>query len=222
MSFFERLVGSRKQRSPPQDDWEAKLVWLPVGHASNPFQEEVLDCRPVALTFLSTTSDKSVAELFSRLRSSSGSEHRGRIPESPVVADCDLRFPYDGHHNEGPLFVAREMEDKWDFYAYDSRLYVCRSWTGHLTHVAELQYSQDAVIVRRVHCEPNTVFGERAFAVAQLRFLITTHMGRSVIPFPVLPDMPRRAARAIALMGFSAYGRRAQFASYIQAAGSAG
>jgi hypothetical protein len=108
------------------------------------------------------------------------------------------------------------MEDKWDFYAYERRLYVRRSWTGQLTHVAELDYTPDAVVIRRVHCETNTIYGNREFGVAQLHFLITTHMGRTLIPFPIPPDFSRTDVKNIALMGFNAYGRRSQFAAPLQ------
>ena len=209
--FFKR----KKEPALEQDDWEAKLVWLPVGHSDNPFQEEILDCRAAALSFYSTTEDINVAESFNQLRRSNGSEARGLLPEQAIVADCELHFPFNGQHDDGPVFVAREMEDKWDFYTYDNRLYVRRSWTGQLTHVAELEYSPDAVIVRRIHCEPNTVYNEEEFAIAQLHFLITTHMGRTLIPFPILPDFPRTAAKSIALMAFTMYGRRSQFGHYI-------
>jgi hypothetical protein len=213
--MFDRFFKRKKEPTPQQDDWEAQLVWLSVGDPANPFQQEVLDCRAVALSFLSTTSDKSVAESFNRLRASDGSDARGTLPEQAIAAECELRFPYNGQHNDGPVFVAREMEDKWDFYAYESRLYVRRSWTGHLTHVAEVEYCPDAVIIRRVHCEPNTIYGDRAFGVAQVHFLITTHMGGTLIPFPIPPDFPRTAAKSIALTGFTTYGRRSQFASYV-------
>lgn len=180
---------------PPKDDWEAKLVWLPVGHPANPFQQEVLDCRAVALSFLSTTNDEKVAASFGRLRGSDGSETRGALPQEAIVVDCELRFPYNGGHNDGPVFTAGEMEDKWDFYAYDNRLYVRRSWTGYLTHVAELEYSSDAVLVRRIHCDPKTVWGDRDFAVSELNFLVATHLGRALIPFPIPPEFPSTAAK---------------------------
>ena len=213
--MFGDFFKQKKEPAPSQDDWESKLVWLPFGHSSNPFQEEVLDCRAVALSFLSTTSDKSVAENFNRLRRSAGSAVRGQLPEQAIVTDCALRFPFNGQHNDGPVFVAKEMEDKWDFYTYDNRLYSRRSWTGQLTHVAELENSSDAVILKRIHCEPNTVCNERDFAIAQIHFLITTHMGRTLIPFPILPDVPRAATKATALMAFTMYGRRSQFGHYI-------
>jgi len=209
--FFKR----KKQPAPSKDDWEQELVWLPVAHPENPFPVEVLDCRAVALTFLSTTSDKSVAECFNRLRASDGREMVGCTPDGSIQADCILRFHFNGQHNDGPIFLAREMEDKWDFFAYDSRLYVRRSWTGVLTHVAELEYSSDAVVVHRIYCEQNTAFGDPAFAVAQLYFLISTHLGRTLQPFPIPKDFPRTAGKPIALMAFNSYGRRAQFGAYL-------
>jgi hypothetical protein len=112
------------------------------------------------------------------------------------------------------------MEDKWDFFEYNNHLYVRRSWTGALTHVAELAHSADAVVVHRIHCERNTVFGEPTFAVAQLHFLISTHLFGRPQPFPILWDFPRTAAKAIALMAFTSYGRRAQFGAYLNRPGT--
>lgn len=218
MGLFDRLFGPKKKPTPPQEDWEAELVWLPVGHPANPFQEEVLDCRRVALSFTSTTSKAAIAESFSRLRASDGRETRNQLPEEALVTDCELRIPSEGRHPEGPLFVAREMEDKWDFYVYDQRLYLRRSWTGQLLHVAELEYSSDAVTIRRLHSHSPTVFGDRDFAMAQVNFLIASHLLGTLPPFPIPPDLPRTAAKSIALMGFSSYGRRAQFASYLKSA----
>jgi len=206
--FFKR----KKKPEQSNDDWKSKLLWLPVGHTDNPFPEEVLDCRSVALTLWSATKYKSVADSFNRLRSSDGKELRGKLPENPMVTDCNLRFPYDGQHHEGPMYVAKQMEDKWDFYAYDGRLYVRRSWTGHLSYVAELEYSRDVVNVKRIHSDCK----EPGFAIAALHFLITTHLGRTLIPFPILPAFPKTAAEQIALMAFSNWGRRAQFGHYIK------
>lgn len=103
---------------------------------------EVLDCRAVALHFVSTTSDESVAQSFSRLRASEGSEVRGCLPEAALQAECYLCFPCQGHPTDGPICLAAAMEDKWDFFAFDRRLYVRRSWTASLTYVAGANRSQ--------------------------------------------------------------------------------
>ena len=176
----------------------------------------MLDCRPAALTLYSVTADAGVAGTFNHLRTSDGRESRGHLPDQAISVNCELRYPFHGQYKDGPVFTARAMEDKWDFYTYGNRLYVRRSWTGQLTHVAELEFSSSAVIVKRIHCEPKTVLEEPDFAVAQLHFLITTHMGRTLIPFPILPDFSRTATKAAALIAFSSYGRRAQFGHYIK------
>jgi hypothetical protein len=212
--MFHRLFKRKQEPAPQQNDWEAQLVWLSVGHTANPFAQEVLDCRSVALSFQSTTSSESVAESFARLRASDGREARGRLPEHAIVAECDLYLPQERPPSEGAICVARAMEDKWDFYIYDSRLYVRRSWTGQLTHVAEFEYDIDTIVIRRIHCDPKLVHGDADFGVTQLVFLITTHLGRGLMPFPIPPGLPRSAAKQIALTGFTAYGRHAQFASY--------
>jgi hypothetical protein len=214
--MFGNFFNRKKPAPPEENDWESKLIWLPAGHANNPFPEEVLDCRAVALNFLSMTKDESVARTFNSLRNSDGRDLKEQLPKDSLRIDCKIQFPYNGQHNDGPMFLAREMEDKWDFFTYSNLLYVRRSWTGQLTHVAELEYSSDTVIVKKIHCETNTVFKNPNFAVAQLHFLIVTHLGHTLIPFPILPDFPKSDAKSIALMGFSSYGRRAQFGQYIK------
>lgn len=66
----------------------------------------------MALSFLSTTQDRTVAESFGRLRKTNGTELIGKLPEKAITVDCDLRFPYDGKHSDGPLLIAKQMEEK--------------------------------------------------------------------------------------------------------------
>ncbi len=198
-----------------EDAWIEELVWRKETDEMNPFDHEVLDCRAVALGFTATTSVKSIAESFNRLRLDDGKSCIGTLPKINFTVEADLRFPYNGNREDGVIFAAREMEDKWDFYVYDSYLYIRRSWTGVLVHVAELRYSDSEVIIKKIHSDRETVFGDPEFAKAHLRFLITTHFGSNAMPFPIAPDVPRYERKTIALMGFNTYGRRAQFASYL-------
>ena len=195
---------------------------IDASDTENPFGQEVLDCRRVALGFTSTTSDPIIADSFIRLRSDDGRSGVGALPENAFSVDADLRFPYNGDREDGVIFSAKEMEDKWDFYAYDSRLYIRRSWTGVLLHVAELRYTGSEVVVEKIHSDHDTVYGDADYAREHVRFLITTHFGSSLVPFPIPPDIPRTAKKVIALMGFNSYGRRAQFAAYIDSQGEQG
>lgn len=194
------------------ESWVEELVWRSAGDKQNPFDCEVLDCRAVALGFTAMTADKKIAESFNRLRLDDGKACIGKLPENCFTCDSALRFPYNGERQDGVIFSAKEMEDKWDFYVYDSRLYIRRSWTGMLLHVAELRYTDSEVIVEKIHSEKDTVYGDPEFARAHVRFLITTHFGQTLMPFPIPPGMSHSERRAIALTGFSSYGRRGQYA----------
>ncbi len=195
------------------DAWVEQLVWRPVSDEQNPFDYEVLDCRAVALGFTATTADKRIAESFNRLRSDDGTSCIGKMPENSFSVDSDLRFPYNGKREDGVIFTAKQMEDKWDFFVYDSRLYIRRSWTGVLLHVAELRYTDSEVIVEKIHSEKDTVYGDPEFLRAHVQFLITTHFGQKLMPFPIPPGMRHSDTKAIALAGFSSYGSRAQYAA---------
>ena len=210
----------RPKAAPRKRDWVEKLVWLPPGHPQNPFAQEVLDCRAVALTFISTTKDPAVAKSFGSLRKSDGRELIGKLPDSALTCECDLHFPAEGKKCDGPLFLAHQMEDKWDFFHYDSRLYLRRSWTGTLLHVAECRFQDATVTIPRIYSELNNAWGEKSFAVAEMQFLITTHLLGKPAPFPMPPEFPRAGTEAIAMLGFGKYGRRAQFAVPLEAGGS--
>ncbi len=203
---------SAAKQDASKDDWEQRVVWLQGGDQNNPFPQRVLDCRAVALGFTAMTSDRAIATSFNQLRTDDGRSLIGSLPKDDFIVPCDLRFPYNGKREDGVLFSAPEMEDKWDFFAYDSRLYVRRSWTGLLLHVAELKYTDKEVVISTIHSNREVVHGDAEFAEAHLRFLILTHLGRLKLPFPIPPDANLEDGRAIALAGFSSYGRRAEFA----------
>ena len=216
MGFVLGSGKSRAEAPTPNADsenepWVDKLQWLPENHDNNPFNEEVLDCRTVALGFTSTTSDPAIATAFVNSRNDDGRSYIGKLPENVYSIDSEIRFPYNGNREDGVIYFAKEMEDKWDFYAYDSKLYIRRSWTGVLLHVLELRYTDTEVIVVKIHSEGNTVYRDSDYTKAHVNFLINTHFAEKVIPFPTPPVFTRETKKAIALSGFNSYGRRAQF-----------
>lgn len=206
-------TSSSQSSGQPQDDWESKIVWIEAGTPGNPFPHRVLDCRAVALGFTATTSDPAIATRFVESRTDDGRFHIGTMPTDPFRVDCDLRFPYNGQRDEGVIYSAREMEDKWDFFVYDFRLYICRSWSGVLAHVAELRYTDTDVVITAVHSNRDLMHNDAAYTKAHIRFLVMTHLGRQKLAFPIPPGTDPSDTRAIALAGFSSYGRRAEFAS---------
>lgn len=207
---------SRKQKTPPQPeaaDWESKLEWLRVGDAKNPFPDEVLDCRAVALAFTSWSKDPSIANRFVALRSSDGRQYINQLPAGFGEISSQLSFAYGGQHNDGPIVKASTMEQKWDFFAYDNRLYISRSWQGELSFVATLEYGETHVTIDRIYYAPTLVEGQPTLAEHQLQFLVLTYFEKKVVPFPIPKSRPR-VPKDIALYGFSLFGNAAQFAYY--------
>lgn len=199
-----------------RDDWESRLVWLETGTPNNPFPHRVLDCRAVALGFTTTTSDPAIATRFVESRTDDGRALIGHMPNNPFTVPCDLRFPYNGQRDEGVIYSAREMEDKWDFYVYASQLYMRRSWTGQLLHVADIQYTDTEVVITAIHSNREIVHGDPDYTKAHIKVLILTHLGNQQLSFPIPPETDLNDRRSIALDGFSSYGRRAEFAQVLQ------
>jgi len=83
-----------------------------VPAAENPFGVDVLDCSAVAQSMVSMTSSAEIAARFSQLRASSGEHCRGSEPTNAVTTKCHLQYP-SAAHQDGPMFKAEQMEDKW-------------------------------------------------------------------------------------------------------------
>src|SRR5205085_2872653 len=147
------------------------------------------------------------------LRAGDGREHRGQLPERATEYPCRLEYPGWDAAAEGPLFRADEMEDKWDVFHYDGRLYFADSWTGRLRLVAETERAGDAVVVVRVFGPDSPPPMNPPLAVQQADYLLKSHVFNAMIPHPVPPDVPPEPGQ-VATYSFVTYGRRAYFASY--------
>jgi hypothetical protein len=209
---FGSLFGSTSTESPEEsteDDVFSELRWLEA--ADNPFGIRVLDCRPVVLGLVSTTTDPAIARRFLELRSSTGTEHLGHVPNDAIHSESDLTYPVEEHPSDGPLFVADEMEDKWNIYLHSDYLYFTRSWTGVLVSRAQLMLDGSGAHVRIVDVDRHTA-ADAALAVRHVDYLIKSHIYNMASPHPV--PLTMQIERDIALYSFSMYGRRGQFASY--------
>jgi hypothetical protein len=74
-----------------------------------------------------------------------------------------LSYPFNGESKDGPLFVAQQMEDKWDIYLYESNLYFARSWTGDLVLRAAIVFKEKVAAITEV--EASRVMDDPALAV---------------------------------------------------------
>ena len=182
------------------------LQWVSVD-TDDCQQVHLLDCRSIALTMMSTTQDADVAASFSHLRVSDGRQHVGQMPPDPTAIDCLLE--YEGWPlREGPLFKADEMEDKWDIYQWNGQLYAVRSWTDDLIITADLSVQGTNASIRRIVAAADRVFGDAAFAVRTLDFLIESHVFGRECPHPLPAAYLGRAPDDLALFSFSQFGRR--------------
>ena len=206
--MFDRLFGRRGK-----GEKKVALEWIEAQDTRNPFKMRILDCRPIVSTYTSTTQDPAVAMHFAQ-RDRRGATYRGQTTERSLTINCDLTYPLpDEGLPEGPLFLAAEMEDKWDVFYFDEQLYFVRSWTGHLTALGWLRLGADIFTLERIETNAQAVQDDRNFAIRQVDFLIKSHVLNLRVPHPIFPQMGNDPQQ-IALSAFSLYGRRGQFASF--------
>ena len=218
LAFFRKATpqqASAATQSPPTgvadvDDARPPARWLSQADPANPFVLDGFDCLHFVSTMLSTTQDPEVAASFTALRSSDGSAVHGALPEDPVEIPCALAYPHSGETRDGPLFKASAMEEKWDIHLHDRRVYFCRSWTGMLALVAEIDPGPDTLHIARLWAPRST---DAALAIRQVDYLVKSHLYQRRVPHPLPPDLERQPA-TVALYSFSQYGRLCCFGSF--------
>lgn len=218
MDWLAKLLGKPRGTPPPRPQSDAtfeRLVWLDP--RESPFGIRVLDCRPIAETFLSATQDVACISFFGSPEARFGGQFREQHPEAAVRVACQLVYPLATPLPEGPVFLAGAMEEKWNVYHFAGVLYFARSWTGHLQYAARLAPSARELRVVEVEAWPGNVLGDESMAVRQVDFLIRSHLLGQAAPHPV-PHLSTK--KQIALWSFSQYGRRGLFAAVEATSGS--
>jgi hypothetical protein len=182
--------------------------WLDVG-PNNPFDVRILNVLPCTQTLTSTTQNRDIAKSFVELRQSDGSQFRNVKIEGGVNVSCDLNIPFPDEIDDGPIFKASEMEDKWDIYVYDSIFYFVRSWLGNLIHRAPYFMKEGVVNISAIESDPAHL--EQADQVVY--FLLVSHALGRPFPNPIPPGMGDDAEQ-IALHSFASFGRIACCATH--------
>jgi hypothetical protein len=185
------------------------LRWLEP--EQNPWGLRLLDCRPLTLTSTSTTDDPRTARSFANFRLSRGSQHKGLSPANSSRLECDLRFPFNGESDDGPLFLADVMEDKWDIYLYDDHLYFARSWSGELRLRAKIDFAAPEARIPWVEADLRGELGDPIFVISTVDFLMKSHLYRSETPHPI-PQGHSDDPQKIAAFSMNVFGRWASFA----------
>jgi hypothetical protein len=203
-------VASTPSPNPSPSDSTPLARWLAKSNPDNPFVLDGFDCHQFVSSMLSTTKDPEVAASFSRLRSADGRTVQAQLPEDPFEIPCSLAYKISGEPTDGVLFKASVMEEKWDIYLYERRIYFCRSWTGMLALVADISTEENALHVSRVWASRPS---PPALAIRQVDYLIKSHLYQQRVPHPLPADL-KRESDSIALYSFSQYGRLCCFATY--------
>lgn len=194
---------------PPQLP-NTSSTWIPK--EENDFGIDVLDCRAFCQSMTSTCGDLRIAATFAQLRSSAGEQYGGKSPENAESAECSLEYPYDGNHTDGALFKAQTMEDKWDIYLYDNKIYFTRSWTGDLIYVADVRFDSDFVCLTSVTADAERS-GDSTYAIGSVDYLLKSHIYRCLVPHPI-PNAHPNDADQITFFSFGEFGRFAGLASF--------
>jgi hypothetical protein len=200
-------VGTMSEGSHPSNS-----KWLASGDEDNPFDCKVLDCRHFTDTMASYTSDPQVVANFFGLRNARSEELVGQAPVDALDVEGNFSIACPAPPSNGPLFIAPEMEHKWNIYAQEAKIYVRRSWTGQIIHVADVEWlSSGRLAIRSFTSGKEYVFELTDYARAQLHFLLSTYVGRRFLPFPIPTWQENEDTGILTLAAFSAYGRAARF-----------
>jgi len=179
--------------------------WVPA--AENPFGVDILDCSAFAQSTVATTSSAEVAARFSQLREDTGEHCRGKEPALAFTTEYHLEYP-SAVHQDGPIFTANQMEDKWDIYLFDGDFYFARSWTGDLVFKARVTFDHLSAKVTKISGQrESSTFRD---PVAVVDFLVKSHVYGLVAPHP-LPNTPETQPSHLASWSFARYGRRGLF-----------
>jgi hypothetical protein len=186
-----------------------------IAAEDSPWGVTVFDCRAMATTMVSTTSQADTAEQFVALRSSDGSHLFGKRPPNAVQIEVDMSYPVGMRDlpDRGMIFQAETMDDKWDIAIDDNVVTFARSWTGDVVYNCDLVRDGDVYRVSAVVLSEDIIDEDDVFYhVHVVNFLLFSHVFDVVYPHP-LPLNEEMAEDDILLHSYSAFGRRGWFAT---------
>ena len=210
-SFLSRVFGFKSTPKPDSLAFAEKLEWIAA--SDNPWEVDLLDCRPVTLCWHSATTDHGILDSYTKLRQSDGKQHQWADPlPYPISSSLHLDIPVAAP--EGTLFRASQMEEKWDIYHWAGRLFVARSWTGLLHYTARIECDGQRTLVEDIR----TLRADTSYGLKELYFLLWSHAQAQLLPAPLpVPDIgapDSRAEKALAANHlFATFGRFGWFAS---------
>lgn len=189
------------------EDTEVVFRWFRPDE--NPFGILLLDIRPFTRTMVSFTKDPAIAESFSSERDSDGSSLVEKAIEGSQTVSCSLSFELPTPRENGALFKADCMEDKWDIYHHDGKLLFARSWTGNLMLRCSIDLDNDSLVITDIESHPEYT----PEAPQHVLFLVMSHFHGIDFPHMLPPRVPQDPSD-MAVASFSLFGRRAAYATF--------
>lgn len=191
---------------------EYNFKWYELGE-ENPFNKKILDIRGFTQTVLSFTSDKKIAELFSKQRHSNGQEFIDIKLKGSKTIQASLEYPHDGSELKGAGYKAGSMEDKWDIYFWDNIMYLTRSWTAELIYKAHITVSENSIEITQIeYLENDYTEADPSLVVDNVHFIVLSHaFGR---PFPHRVPETLVNEEEIARYSFDQFGHNCWYATY--------
>jgi hypothetical protein len=178
----------------------------------NPFHLRIYDCRPFTRTMVSMTSDPAIAARFASLRNQDGRHNRDTSPRDAVLVPCQVRYSAPVDLRDGPVFRAREMDEKWDIDFFAGKLYFSRSWTGSLELVGLADKNSATLEISAVYGAALNREAQETI-VRDIDFLVKTYIFHREVPH-CLPSTLPATEKSIVVYSFSKFGRAASFATY--------
>lgn len=190
------------------------LPWIPA--EDNRFGLEVIDLQSFSSTMTASTGDTTIAMKFLEIHRSVGTEYRGLPPRVANSQSCALTYRLDPMTEDGVLFLAAEMEDKWCVYTWDDRIYFVRSWTGDVIYVATTQRDEDQLTIIRVDggmAPEEERKNDPDAVVREVDFLMKSLVLGEIAPAPLPASVPRDPEQ-VATWCWSMFGRTGVCASF--------
>lgn len=75
--------------------------------------------------------------------------------ETMDILNLNIVFSKDEYKKINNGFIAEEMEDKWNIYFCNDKLYFNRSWTGSLTYIAHFKKHADGYQIIQIDYNRN-------------------------------------------------------------------
>jgi hypothetical protein len=179
---------------------------------AHPFNVDGYDCLSFVRSRISTSGDPAIAERFLSLREHTGKSYAGDLPTDAIKIEAALSYPAQ-QVRDGILRKASRMEEKWDIYLYDGRMYFCRSWTGTLVYVASFEHASSKIQVDTIWVAQEAACGNPEFSTREVDYLIKNHVMHKRVPHPLPPDL-QRDLETIGQYSFSQYGHECCFGTY--------